>query len=376
MSEDDRVAIHEVMEQGACTINKAGIHTSLNARCSVLAAANPVYGQYNRQKKPSENIALPDSLLSRFDLMFIVLDNLDPAHDRAISSHVLKMHMYRRADDNAEAAEDEQDVVGTSLINGDGSQQNTAKETPVTHRFAHGARDGEEVFTVEFIKKYLMYAKARIAPALSQEAASHITSKYAELRSKEDTKTLPVTPRTLETLIRLTIAHAKCRLSRVAELSDAVAACDVMNFALYNEVRGNDAQPPPLPGDRPVPVNRGDNEAGQKRAAEREGGEEEIGDKRAREEEEQPSEAWIAERLDDRARRCRKLFKKCLADRKQENCEMQELLRWMDADQAVRGAKYRPWTAEEVWEVLEAWAAEEDPNGVMVERSVNEIFSL
>jgi DNA replication licensing factor MCM3 len=62
----------------------------------VLAAANPVYGQYNRQKKPSENIALPDSLLSRFDLMFIVLDNLNPTFDRKISDHVLKMHMYRR----------------------------------------------------------------------------------------------------------------------------------------------------------------------------------------------------------------------------------------------------------------------------------------
>jgi hypothetical protein len=127
----------------------------------------------------------------------------------------------------------------------------------------------------------------------------------------------------LETLIRLTVAHAKCRLSRSAELQDAEASCDVMNFALYNEVR-SEMQAPALPGNRPVPVGGQEQQqerVGEKRQADRGEEEENIGDKRERSDDE------IVEREEDRAKRCRKLFKKCLSDRKLENCEMQELLR-------------------------------------------------
>ena len=94
MEESDRTAIHEVMEQQTISISKAGISTTLNARTSILAAANPLYGRYNPKISPVENINLPAALLSRFDLLFLILDKPSREDDEQLAMHVTHVHMF------------------------------------------------------------------------------------------------------------------------------------------------------------------------------------------------------------------------------------------------------------------------------------------
>jgi len=244
MSDIDRTAIHEVMEQGRVTIAKAGIHAKLNARCSVLAAANPVYGRYDPFKSPMDNIGMQDSLLSRFDLLFIVLDKMDPESDKKISEHVLRMHRYRNPgeqDGDPLPFGDTSEVLSTYNTEQNEEEQETEiyakKDTQL-----YGETDKQEQFvSVQFMKKYIHVAR-NIKPSLSQEAADMIAGAYTELRHQEtgDTsgkaKTAPITARTLETLIRLSTAHAKARMSKVIEESDADAAIQMVQFAYFHKV--------------------------------------------------------------------------------------------------------------------------------------------
>lgn len=98
MNEYDRTAIHEVMEQQTVSIAKAGITTTLNARTSVLAAANPLYSRYNPTETPQKNINLPAALLSRFDLIFILLDTRDAEKDLALAKHIGEVHKSKNSD--------------------------------------------------------------------------------------------------------------------------------------------------------------------------------------------------------------------------------------------------------------------------------------
>merc|ERR1719419_1115709 len=245
MSDMDRTAIHEVMEQGRVTISKAGIHARLNARCSVLAAANPVHGRYNPHRSPNENIQLQPSLLSRFDLLFILLDTIDVDNDRKIADHVVRMHRYRNPQEQdgqvlSIAADAE---VLTTREMGD-NQNPDDQETQIYEKYdalLHGnsRKKTDKIVSVQFMKKYIHIAKC-IKPTLTEAACELLADEYANLRSDdfEDgvARTQTVTARALETLIRLSTAHAKARLSKTVEVEDAELAIELVQFAYFKKV--------------------------------------------------------------------------------------------------------------------------------------------
>lgn len=227
MDMGDRVAIHEALEQQTVTISKAGIHTTLNARCSVAAAANPVWGTYNANRSPMDNIGLPDSLISRFDLLFVVLDQHDQNTDRMIARHVLKSHRWR----------------GSVSESGDGIfvQQNALIYTDDSDQLC---------LTVEFIKKYITHCK-QLKPILTDEAKDILVSEWSQLRTIHNRRTQPITIRAFETLIRLATAHAKIRLdSKEVKREDALIAIELLRFSIF----GNTLKPKDKPRKRKPPV--------------------------------------------------------------------------------------------------------------------------
>ncbi|ORD98178.1 MCM3 [Hepatospora eriocheir] len=191
MDVNDRVAIHEVMEQQTTSIAKAGIHTTLNARCSVLAVANPVLGRFDSKKTLQYNVNLPDTLLTRFDLVFITLDT--NVNDYDISNHVLKMH----ADDNRS--------------------------------------NNEDIVSSELFKRFFNHAK-KIRLALTDDSALLISKSYSKLREDSKGFVIPITPKVLETLIRLSTAHAKLRLSETVDECDVDEALKLFNFTKNNSI--------------------------------------------------------------------------------------------------------------------------------------------
>ncbi|VDN58465.1 unnamed protein product [Dracunculus medinensis] len=240
MSDIDRTSIHEVMEQGRVTIAKAGIHAKLNARCSVLAAANPVFGRYNIYKSPMHNIGMQDSLLSRFDLIFVMLDQHDLGQDKSVAEHILKLHRYR-APGESEGSVLQMGAAIETLSTFDflDEEANVTADIYEKNKIWCSSAPNEKILTMRFLRKYLHMAKG-VKPVLTEEAAAYISKSYTELRSFDTSKTdqertMPVTVRQLETMIRLATAMAKARFSKEVEQEDAENAFNLLHFACFKE---------------------------------------------------------------------------------------------------------------------------------------------
>ncbi len=206
MNPQDRSAIHEAMEQQRISVAKAGITAVLQSRCAVLAAANPKFGRFDEHKYISEQIDLPPALLSRFDIIFSMIDRPQADRDRELAEHVLKGHQ-----------------VGEML-----RRRESGLATPETHML-------EEPYTPhfnpEFLRKYVAYAK-RIYPIMTDEAMGAIEKKYLEIRKTGEAagSSVPITPRQLEAIIRLSEASARLRLSSEVTIDDADRAVRIVEY--------------------------------------------------------------------------------------------------------------------------------------------------
>jgi DNA replication licensing factor MCM7 len=203
MDETDRTAIHEVMEQQTVSIAKAGIVATLNARAAVLAAANPLYSRYNRHKSLSENINLPNSLLSRFDLMFLILDTPDVDKDIALARHVTFVHQNEGLEEKKDEDDDDEDV--------------DMEDIPVASDF------DEEKGTVapRLLREYIARSRSH-KPVVPPDVAPYIVEAYVSLRQQDrpgrqhkDTSgdQTVMTARQLLSILRLSQALARLRFS-------------------------------------------------------------------------------------------------------------------------------------------------------------------
>ena len=197
MSDSTRSVLHEVMEQQTVSIAKAGIITTLNARTSILASANPIGSKYNPNLPVPQNIDLPPTLLSRFDLVYLVLDRIDEQNDRRLARHLVGMYL-------------------------EDAPQNAA---------------AREVLPVEFLTSYISYARTNIHPKITDAASKELVAAYVEMRKLgEDVRAaerrITATTRQLESMIRLAEAHAKMRLSEEVTAADVKEAVRLIKSAL------------------------------------------------------------------------------------------------------------------------------------------------
>lgn len=205
MNDADRTSIHEAMEQQSISISKAGIVTSLQARCAIVAAANPVKGRYDSSIPFSQNVELTEPILSRFDILCVVKDIVDPIQDERLADFVIGSHIKSHPNFDAKTQAEAQATEDPDLINQD------------------------------LLRKYIMYAKDKVHPKLQDVDADKLSKLYAQLRQESrDGDSIPITVRHIESMIRMSEASARMQLRENVRSDDVDLAIRVMLNSFIN----------------------------------------------------------------------------------------------------------------------------------------------
>ncbi|MBU4032857.1 MAG: minichromosome maintenance protein MCM [Candidatus Thermoplasmatota archaeon] len=225
MSKEDRSSMHEAMEQQTISIAKAGINATLQSRCSILGAANPKFGRFTQSDYIADQINLPPTLLSRFDLIFPIYDRPEAAEDERIAEHILNSHL-----------------IGEMRVRYKG--QGDSDETYDRAKFEALDKTRKPCIDPVLLRKYVFYSKKHKFPVLTREAIDRLKSYYLEVRKlgeSSEAKSVPITARQLEGFVRVAEASARARMSDDVSLDDAERAIRIVREYLRRVIgRGGD----------------------------------------------------------------------------------------------------------------------------------------
>jgi len=214
MTDQDRTSIHEAMEQQSISISKAGIVTSLQARCTVMAASNPIGGRYDPSLTFSENVDLSEPIISRFDVLCVVRDTVDAVQDEMLARFVVGSHLRHHP---AVSAAEKAELDAAMAVN----PSSTGQEL--------------EPLPQELLRKFIIFARERVRPKLNQMDQDKVARMYAELRRESmATGSVPITVRHIESVIRMSEAHARMHLREFVSEDDVNMAIRVMLESFIN----------------------------------------------------------------------------------------------------------------------------------------------
>ncbi|XP_073062916.1 probable DNA helicase MCM8 isoform X1 [Primulina eburnea] len=227
----DHQALLEAMEQQCVSVAKAGLVASLSARTSVLAAANPVGGHYNRAKTVNENLKMSAALLSRFDLVFILLDKPDELLDKRLSEHVMSLHAGNghASPSGKRLCREPRDIRGVDM---------TLKSGSLIMRLRLDPKKESDFAPLPspLLRKYIAYARTFVFPRMTKPAADILQKFYLQLRDHNTSlDSTPITARQLESLVRLAEARARVDLREEISAQDALDVVEIMKDSLYDK---------------------------------------------------------------------------------------------------------------------------------------------